>query len=253
MKDWVKCLRLKTVSLAVVLYFCGFSLIDWEGMSYLAPFFILIAGSATMAFNDWVDRYHDLAKGKDLALSRPGAFKALVIGLWLVSAVLVIAIFAQSFEFGIISLILTGFGMMYFATRRTPMLPGLYVALVSGGPLFYSIAVKPTKYLLLLLFCVVLFIYAREVVKDLDDVEIDRGYKWTLPVVLGIGKSKVISLAIFTLAFFVATLIEPSVMYLLPFLALIAYLLLIRKHHYLAKLAVDVLTAIALLVIVFTK
>lgn len=182
---WLEPLRLSVCILAGLLASAGFILarqaISWTAVA--AVFFIAVSA---MLQNDWRDRFHDVRKGRTLAYERPRAFFALLAAFWAASAgaVALVAVREPRVALGLAALAFAG--IVYSETRRLPLVPIAIVSLTSAAPAILPAAGGASAGRLWPLFAATaLVIFAREVMKDLDDRAIDGGYKWTLPLALG--------------------------------------------------------------------
>ena len=79
-------------------------------------------------------------------------------------------------------------GWFYGWFRTVPFMSGMAVALSFGGLVPLAAAYAPGIDALtvwLVFICVTAMAYGRETIADLEDIEIDEGYKATLPVMIG--------------------------------------------------------------------
>lgn len=145
--------------------------------------------SATMVWNDFVDRFHDKQKGKVHALNNPTAHSNLAQCLWCISvlsATLISSLGNYWLLLGIIALCIVG--LAYHRTYTVLGLSMLCVGVSSSAiSLFAFLAGEPRNPSLgiVLFFSIALSLMARETLKDLEDIEVDKGYKCTIPAVLG--------------------------------------------------------------------
>lgn len=258
-REWQRPMRLRTVFYAVTLLFVGFrvSRLEIPGYLYWVAAIILVGGAATQGYNGWVDRYHDKKKGKTFVLENSKKFFVLLWSLWAVSLLLVAAVFVfVGFAYGVVSLVLVILGFLYTVVVRMPFIPGAYVAVVSTGPLVYALVSHPTWQTGLLLIATALFILGRETLKDLDDMEIDEGYKWTLPVRIRARKSKIVVGILYSLAAVIMLAITINALQLAPMTLIIVALtltvvavvmLFANKHHKVPKGLADVSMVIVML------
>lgn len=179
MKGYIKALRLPVCIMGGTLVLVGYRLahLPFSGHVWLQAIFSFLCMSVTMAWNDWRDRNHDAKKGKTFALESGRRYFVFVM------AVLVIAI-----TFGVIIslgglketvLVLAGLavGLIYSEVRKWWIAPNLWVAVGSALPILFAPVYRNVFLLFLATAC---SIYAREILKDFEDIEVDEGYKGTL-------------------------------------------------------------------------
>ena len=155
---------------------------------------IFLAVCATMLYNDFCDRDRDKLKGKTLASDNPAFLAALCQKLWIVVGLLtgwvtaLVSFWAALQIFAYICI-----GINYARFYRIPCLALVSVAVCSAGPAALGLLnAAPGKCggCLVLLLCSMTAIASREIIKDIEDVEDDRGYKATLPVLIGVSRSR---------------------------------------------------------------
>ena len=185
MRAWINSLRLSVCALASLLAIAGFKVAGTE-IQWVAIVAVFFIATASMIQNDWRDRFHDVRKGKTLALRHPRAFLAWVLSFWALSGITIATASILEPRTGTILAAMALAGGVYSETRKVPLVPILLVSLVSASPALLPLGIDAGSQNLWLLFIVAaLVIFAREITKDLDDSGIDGGYKWTLPSVLG--------------------------------------------------------------------
>lgn len=193
MSAWIKSLRLSVCILASFLAITGFVLAG-TGVSWVAVMAVFFIASATMLQNDWRDRFHDIRKGKVLAYQHAGKFLALLSAFWLVSGCLIALAAVHDISVGVALAILAVAGVMYSETRMIPFVPIVLVSLASASPAALPLAAGANSEKLWLLFLsATLVVFAREITKDLDDKQIDGGYKWTIPLAFGEQHSRILA------------------------------------------------------------
>ncbi len=185
MGEWIESLSLKMASFAVLLAIVSLQLAGiaplWQSLAAL--FCITVS---TMLQNDWRDRAHDVRKGEVLVMEHESAFLGLVVGAWLLSAVLIVATWLVAPRLGVFLACIATVGLVYSEIRRIPFLPICLVAFTAASPaLFPAVQGVITLRGWLLYVATVFIIFAREITRDIEDAAIDPGYKWTLPVILG--------------------------------------------------------------------
>lgn len=247
MVAWLKSLRLPICLLAGLLTVAGFRLGDVQ-MSWLLVMAVVLISCSTMLQNDWRDRYHDIYKGKVLALQHPRAFLALLLAFWVVVCGLIVVVAVGNSNVGGALAILALAGLIYSETRRIPMVPVTLVALTSGSPALLPImAGADASRIWLLFLSATLVIFGREITKDIDDHCIDGGYKWTIPLALGNKWAKAISVAAIVFGLAVAVQISMAV---LP-VSLLSLVGVIMLQPRITKIIIDVGVALSILILIF--
>jgi 4-hydroxybenzoate polyprenyltransferase len=194
--EWIKALRLPAGLLFAVLTFVVAKDTELQTRTnlWLLAGTVLAITSATMYQNDMRDRVHDAKKGKRLALERPRQFRGVTVGLWMVAVSLTFVIGRQDFPSGILLTAMIAMGLVYSETRRVPLLPITITAVTSASPVLFAVIGGNNSARTYLLFATVAAImFAREILKDMEDIKIDEGYKWTLPVTFGAKSALVIA------------------------------------------------------------
>lgn len=207
-----------------------------------------------MLWNDYADRDRDVLKGKRLAHDNPDQFfrvaqiLGVVIGL-IIGFLIVIGPLITG-----ITLIVAALSLYYSMSYRIVILPTAIVALCSASPSLYGFLVHPqeaqrTVVLFLITFLV---IGAREILKDIEDMSSDVGYKATLPLRLGVGRSRIIATLLIWLAALLALwswratpLVWASVL-----LVVIGIVIWSSPRPKAAKISLDITTLLVLLAIV---
>lgn len=250
MKGYVCELRLPIVLMASLLGMVSFRIDGWILYAWIVSLFIAVAASATMAQNAWRDRHHDQKRGRTFVASNERSFRILVVALWVTSFLLSITLWTISLWYGILSVFMIISGLTYSETRQIPLLPALIVAITSASCAIYA---DPYNDKLISLFLsTTLWIFAREILKDLDDCSQDHGYKWTIPLKFGIPASKRISGIILLLTSVIISLVSIKVLPGMIFLLSSTLLLLFNKDHGKAKTLLDLSMATILIVLVAT-
>lgn len=194
-REWIRTMRLRTVAYAVMYYFVAIRISMLVVPFYwyvLIGLFIGFGGAATMSANDLHDRFHDRKKGKDFAYKNVKKLRSMVNWLWAISLVLAgVIFFFVDKPLGWLSFALLALGFLYSFALHVKYVPGVYVAMTSTGPLLYAFVIKPTWQTGLMIIATFPFILGRETLKDIDDIEIDEGWKPTIARSLGAKKSKV--------------------------------------------------------------
>ncbi|MBI2096695.1 MAG: UbiA family prenyltransferase [Candidatus Sungbacteria bacterium] len=207
----------------------------------------LLIACATMLQNDWRDRSHDIRKGKTLAIRHPQSFLTLVVATWGISVVLSATVAMESWQIGSLLFGAILIGLVHPETRMIPMVPILLAAVVSASPALMAILAGAESWKLWLVFLSSAFVvFGREIIKDLDDLRIDGGYKWTIPLVMGERRAKLVAVATVAMGSVIALGITavtlPGVV-----LALVgAFFLLRHNERQTAKYCIDLGMAFAI-------
>jgi len=209
--------------------------------------------SATMLWNDYTDKQHDARKGKMHAQYHSQRYSTLARWLWCICASCVVWADGQNkywLSLGIFTLCLAG--LFYDLTYRVTGLSMVVVGVASASVTLFALLLDQPRQPLfgfVLFVSVTLTLWAREILKDLDDTVVDRGYKRTLPAVWG-RKTATLACGIMLLA---STLIAAVFRNELPFLAITlsslvagVSVLMLRKPERIGKTIIDVGMAIAL-------
>ena len=248
MIEWVRAFRLPVCLLAAGLAVVGFRMSGIRPL-WSAVVATLLISCATMLQNDWRDRSHDCRKGKTLAIRHPQLFLRLVVAMWGISAVLSATVAMESWRIGSLLFGAILIGLVHPETRMIPMVPILLVAVASASPVLMAIlaGAGSSKELWLIFFSAAPVIFGREVIKDLDDIHIDGGYKWTIPLAAGERKAKSIAAAAIAagagIALSVTTTVLPGTA-----LALVGgFFLLHHNERQTAKYCIDLGMALAII------
>ncbi len=161
---------------------------------FLVPFFVCAGG---MAVNDYYDRELDVVKGRPVATGEISPRDALTVAsLSYALGIFLSALLSPAHLFlaALISLV------TYVYSRYTRNRKYLGNFLVAAGPaLSFIFGALGGESSLVILLSVAAFLasMAREIVKDLEDLPVDLGYKNTLPMVIGKKKAEVFA-AVYT-------------------------------------------------------
>ena len=139
---------------------------------------------STMVWNDLVDRERDVKKGKTLASRHPYLVHKIWWQINKVTLLLLIVCAVLSWK-----LSLTCFGIWYLSTAYSVIKPkypfnNLLVAFCSGSPVLVGMVYAQSFNWKVVFVFLVIFstIAVMELVKDIQDMEGDVGYKDTLPI-----------------------------------------------------------------------
>ena len=218
--------RPKTTGMAAALVVVSHILVAlrWDLLMALQALFVLVGGGATMTINDWWDREKDALQGKRLASDAGVKFLYFAIFLWVVTGVLALSIYFLDENLGKMCFVLMVLGVLYNALLRVPFLPAVYVAIVSTGPVVLTYIRKPSILLVFLALLVFGYIWARELLKDNKDVEVDKSEegdvkKWTIPSHIGVRKTK----TIIAVVYLIIAVLVGGILFGLPFNPILMY------------------------------
>lgn len=194
--EYFKALRPHQGVRAVLLTLVGFRVASHWNVWYtiLVVLNVLITVGAIMVWNDYRDRVQDVLKGKSLAYDNPKKYLQFSIRLWCFSGILSAALLLFSYKAFLLAIGMNLIGCLYsVAIIKIPILPTFTVAGLSAAVTLYPACVPGGRnstlpYLALITFCL---IFAREIMSDIGDVEVDREHKITIPMLLGEDGAKV--------------------------------------------------------------
>lgn len=176
---------------SVVATLIGFYALDQNDSStdslviFVVSSISMLATASVMLFNDYIDAAHDLKKGKYFAFEN----RIILLNAW--KAVSCFALIGLLFiihldpYLGILCIMIYALGLVYSFSRKCFLLQNILVGLCATSPLIFgSVYYRfPSDSPLLPGASILLSILIGEVMKDLRDVEIDVGYKNTIPVI----------------------------------------------------------------------
>jgi 4-hydroxybenzoate polyprenyltransferase len=249
--QWIKSLRLSICAFVPVLVLIGFRLcnLGFE-KAWLCSFAMLAVACATMVHNDWRDRFHDVRKGKTLAYTQPRKYLAFTVLMWFIAIASSFAIYVENTMLSAVPWMAIALGLIYSETRKIPMVPIFIVSFTSASPVLFPLFLDHgSPKMWFLFFAVSVTIFAREIVKDLEDVDVDYGYKWTLPLKVGRSFSEGLVIACISLGWLFLSAISLRVLIGLPMMLLTIYILSKRKEHSKSKMLLDISTAIGILIV----
>ncbi|MBW6441306.1 UbiA family prenyltransferase [Patescibacteria group bacterium] len=242
---WIKAGRPLSVALGVILTLVSAKIAQIHLTPWI-PIFIAVAGIAIMFQNDWRDRHHDYRKGKTFVVDNEKNFLWTTVSLWVISIALICIIWIKDPQWGILSLCLTLIGLVYSEARKIPLAPGLLVSIAAAGSVVFSLIKAPQGPLVVLFLATLFFIWGRETLKDIDDMRIDFGYKWTFPVFLGAKKARMIVVFMDITAVILMLAVSSNTLIGIPFLIASIAMMFMTKSHKLTKRVGDLGIAIVL-------
>jgi len=179
----------------------GVENVDWT-VAILSGLSFSFLHSSIMVFNDWRDRQHDLKKEKRLAYDYPEAFFAFWQKLTIATLVCVFILGYYNTNLALFCFSILAIGLVYSFVEQIIVLNNLLVAVCGAspmlaGPVYFGNS-SQTIWLWYITFFLVIF--AREIVKDIEDSDIDLSYKNTLSTNFGITEAKWISVFLLVVA-----------------------------------------------------
>jgi geranylgeranylglycerol-phosphate geranylgeranyltransferase len=172
-------------------------------LAAIAAFFVCAAGNI---INDVLDINIDRINRPYRIIVSGGISKEKALRLALVFSVsaLAISLFTNAWVFVTVLVALILVGLYNFRAKRTPVLGNLVVAMlagltfVTGGLAVDRLLAFTLPGPLIPAFFGFLFHLAREIVKDVEDIEGDRAFGVkTLPQVLGVSRALLVALGVF--------------------------------------------------------
>jgi 4-hydroxybenzoate polyprenyltransferase len=202
-------LRGSMAYLGVGLVVCAFRIANVPlSFSILAAVFCVFCVARLQ--NDWRDRHHDVGKGKFFASERPGMFLVGLAAAWALCCALIAITALEHWQAALLLCGMALAALVYSETRRLQWVPILLSALTSASPVLLPATVMRGADPMLPLFAaVVLLIFGREILKDLEDRRIDGGYKWTIPLAYGDRAAKRLAIASVAGAAILAAAVSP--------------------------------------------
>jgi 4-hydroxybenzoate polyprenyltransferase len=88
-------------------------------------------------------------------------------------------------------------------------------------------------------------VFSRETIKDLEDIDIDKGYKWTLPIKIGGSWARGISSVLLVICSIIIAIL-PNTLFGVPFILISAFCLLFNRSLKASKLTLDLGIVMAL-------
>lgn len=235
MIDWIKVVRPTSIFAAGLFSVVGFRISEWNNLAILVVIFTVFVGSAIMTHNDWRDRFHDKQKGKTFALEHCKIFPNLVIFLWTCAAAWAAFLLEVNYLFGILSFGIIITGLIYSEILKIPFVPNFVVAMTNASLVLYSIIFSPSKAGWLLFAAIMFFILAKEILKDLDDFDIDEGHKWTWPLQIGVKRSKILSGIFFLISYGCLVGISLKALIGAPLFIITSIMLIANQNYKFAK------------------
>ncbi len=197
---------------------------------------------ATMIWNDYCDREHDKKKNKFFVSLNAKFYKIYAVTIWVLSLGVIL------FQYTIIKniyltlafILYILIGIFYSQARKYFILSIIVVTFSVASGALVPLLISGTNfiYTIHIFFIILLMIFVRELIKDISDVEYDKGYKKTLPVYFGKKFSYNLIIFILTISFILMLAFEISVWPTILSI-LLAIFFLSLKNLQLAKVGID--------------
>jgi 4-hydroxybenzoate polyprenyltransferase len=183
-KQWIKALRLPSGMGTALAVIAGFrhshQPIDWSVV--ITVFFTTCLA---MLWNDYHDREIDVAKGRFLASLHPVWFLRYTLTFAVISLGLTVLVGLHNPSFGMLCAGMWITCMVYHKAQKNPVAKNAIVGLNVGATVVFPLLVD-SKILTLWVMAgtLVVITSVREFLKDVEDMEVDRGKKRTLALVI---------------------------------------------------------------------
>ncbi len=175
-KQWIKTMRLSVTIPAGLLVHASAKLAH-EETNWILVLEAFLVASMAMIHNDYYDRTNDIKKGKSFAFENPQQFKIIIILGWTIVFALALSTLLK-YWLVLIPVILIS--LVYSYTRKVMYVPVLCVAFTSASPfLIGHLDLEKNKFNYVFFGITFLAIYAREMVKDIEDYQVDKNWKST--------------------------------------------------------------------------
>lgn len=186
-------------------------LISFKGINFSLNQIISVAltemviVSYVMAQNDLDDYETDLLKGKDFVKNNKLAFSQFVLILRLIALFFAVSLVFANVNFALLALFHLFVGAYYSKTRHLPIINNLAVAITAASSSIFPLMVGHfSKTSLAITISVFLIIFAREIIKDIEDLGHDLN-KITIPILLEKHTSIVIASVLIIIALGILT------------------------------------------------
>ena len=193
---------------------------SWVWECVFAGLVVALLTSGIMIWNDYFDRYHDIAKDRTLAVRQPKRFLGYVIGVWLITLGGIAWVWTDNSFAGWVLAAMALNGFVYGWFRVVPLLSGLSVAFSFAGLVLIAGAYAPDVSMFsigVLFLCILAMAFGRENTADLEDLEIDTRYKATLSVTFGRDVAVSVISVVTVVSVGAALFISPWCVVIIPF------------------------------------
>lgn len=174
----IKGFRLSVSIPAASLVHIGYKLSGQNTDWFLVTILLIITG-LVMLQNDYFDRDNDRKKGKNFAYENRNFLQIFLLISWSLVIIAIFCLFTNQ-RVWLVFTIGIGIGIVYSFLRKKVLLPTITVALLSASPLFLASGLDSSLKINLFALTVFTVIFGRETLKDIEDKDIDKGYKNTL-------------------------------------------------------------------------
>ncbi|MDP3997814.1 MAG: UbiA family prenyltransferase [bacterium] len=249
--QFVKAPRLLTALYAFAVVIAGFKLSgSVPALAFVTASAFSCVAACIMLFNDIMDRQHDTWKPGAVAITHTWSVMQLCLAFGVFTFILLLVSLALSKVWLALFVVLvwvTGICYSLPPVRRWYIGQAVIVALCSAAPVLCGAVyqMKLSMAPLLLFVALTLIVFMREIVKDMADVEHDRGYKETIVVRYGHAMSVFVliglcPLVVVPLAMIPVQALQSAGYSLGVTQATFALLLMHPERHWLAKWGIDV-------------
>lgn len=194
--EWIKAFRPHALALAGLIAWLSYRLSEKKA-NWLVIITVISITAMTALINDYVDREHDLRKGKELALKKTATFK-LIVKICVSAALTLLILLTFNFNVPVASQALLWLmfllGIIYSHLRSFPC--ATLLASGTGWSIITLVAIDNTacqQSVWALFWSTAFLITASENLCDMIDHRIDIGYKATFPVLAGKVPAKIIT------------------------------------------------------------
>ena len=175
-----------TALLVILSFLYAHQPIDWRVV--VAVFFIT---SMAMVANDYQDREIDVAKGRPLAARYPVWFRYYALAFILISLGLSVMVWCHNSNFGMLCIGMWFTSIAYNKVQYNPVAKNIIVSFSVGATVLFPLLAGSAVFeLWFISLVIVLIITVREYMKDVEDLDVDRGKKRTLALVMNSGIRK---------------------------------------------------------------
>lgn len=146
---------------------------------------LMLITSFGMAWNNFQDRQMDLKKGRSFAYNNPGKSLALTLVLLVISVTVLPQFTGKNFNLACTIMAVILFWYSYIS--RIILVDNLIVAAFSAWLIIVTTdnIFQLSSIQISLTLIIFLLILGREILKDVEDVKIDRGYRNSIPIMFG--------------------------------------------------------------------
>lgn len=193
---WVRAIRPSSGATTSLLVVSGFRHSDLP-VNWAVVITVCLLTCLAMVWNDYHDRDYDIAKGRVLANTNPIQFHRLALLFASVSLTMSGYVWWGKPSFGFLCFAMWVACMVYPFAQNNALSKNLIVSLTMAATVMFPImdgVSVPRLWLMAALITIIVSI--REHAKDVVDVEVDRGKKKTLALVLKNNPSKRVAVAV---------------------------------------------------------